>query len=162
MQLFHLLALATAVIALPQTKDLNTKRDTCNSQEWNIQQYTAFTAGSTSPAGGPPAFSNSHISFKFADPNFNIQNECSVSANTGEGLDSLVGNTYPCDGGNMYFQYFGSSITLKRTGVPCGDVTYTETGSTSLSLNCYSLFGGTQCETVTQTNVPISFLEQTG
>lgn len=40
-------------------------------------------------------------------------------------------------------------------------VTWTESGATGLSLNCYSLFGGTQCETVTQVNVPISFLEQT-
>ena len=41
-------------------------------------------------------------------------------------------------------------------------VTYTESGATGLSLNCFPLFGGTQCETVTQVNVPVSFLEQTG
>ena len=40
-------------------------------------------------------------------------------------------------------------------------VTWTESGGTGLSLNCYPLFGGTQCEAVTQLNVPISFLEQT-
>ena len=40
--------------------------------------------------------------------------------------------------------------------------TFTETGGVGLSLNCYGLFGGTQCETVTQVNVPVSFLEQDG
>ena len=42
-----------------------------------------------------------------------------------------------------------------------GSVTYTESGAVGLSLNCYPLFGGTNCEAVTQINVPISFLEQT-
>lgn len=32
-------------------------------------------------------------------------------------------------------------------------VTYTVEGSTGLSLECYTLFGGTQCETVTHVNV---------
>ena len=40
-------------------------------------------------------------------------------------------------------------------------ITYTEGGATGLSLNCYSMFGGQQCETVTQVNVPVSFLTQT-
>ena len=40
--------------------------------------------------------------------------------------------------------------------------TFTETGAIGLSLECYSLFGGTQCQAVTQINVPVSFLEQTG
>lgn len=31
-------------------------------------------------------------------------------------------------------------------------VTYTESGATGLSLNCYPLFGGTQCATVSQVN----------
>ncbi len=120
-QLFHLLSLASVAVALPFSQDANTKRQaSCNSQEWNIQQYTAFTAGTTSPTGGPPVFGYSHISFKFADPNFNIQYECSAEAETGQSLDSLVGNSYPCDGGNMSLQYFGSSIELQRTGVACG------------------------------------------
>ncbi len=37
-------------------------------------------------------------------------------------------------------------------------ITYTESGDASLSLECYPLFGGQQCETVTQVNVNVSFL----
>ena len=121
MRLLPLLSLASAAVALPYTQDLKSKRETsCNSQQWNIQQYTAFTAGSSSPAGGPAVFGFSHIFFKFADPNFGIQYGCSAEAEAGKGLDSLVGNSYPCDGGDMSFQYFGSSIELQRTGVECG------------------------------------------
>ena len=123
MQIFHFLTLVSVSFAsaLPYTQNLIDKRQTsCYSQEWNIQQYTAFTAGATSPAGGPAVFGFSHISFLFADPNFDIQYTCEAEANTGESLDSLIGNSYPCDGGNMSFQYFGSSINLQRTGVPCG------------------------------------------
>ena len=131
MQFFHfltyLLTLASAAAAFPLTGNAVTenaitkRQSTCNSQEWNIQQYIAFTAGSTSPAGGPPAFGYSHISFLFTDPNFNIQYSCSASANKGQPLESLIGNSYPCDGGNMSFQYFGSTIELQRTGVKCGE-----------------------------------------
>jgi len=117
MQLFHLLPLASLALALPHAHE---KRQTCNSQAWNIQQYTAFDAGHNSPAGGPPAFTDSHISFLFADPNFGIQYQCGAEAQTGKSLGSLAGfNRYYCDGGNMSFRYFGSSIELQRTGVPC-------------------------------------------
>ena len=121
MQILQLLALASVASALPYTHDAEVKRQvSCYSQEWNIQQYTTFTAGPTSPAGGPPVFGFSHISFLFADPNFDIQYSCGAEANTGQSLDSLTGNSYPCDGGNMSFQYFGSSINLQRSGVLCG------------------------------------------
>ena len=121
MQFLFLLAFASAVIGLPLSQDVNTKRDTtCYSQEWNIQQYTTFNAGSTSPAGGPAVFGYSHVSFRFADPNFGIQYTCSAEADQGQSLDSLVGTSFPCDGGNMSFQYFGSTVTLQRTDVACG------------------------------------------
>ena len=118
MYLLRFLPLASLTLALPHAEF--DKRQSCNGQEWNIQQYTAFTTGSTSPAGGPAAFGYSHVDFKFADPNFDIQFECSAEANTGESLDSIVGQNFPCDGGNESFQYFGSSIDLQRTGVKCG------------------------------------------
>ena len=113
-----LLALASLALALPHAQF--DKRQSCNSQEWNIQGYAAFNAGPTSPAGGPTAFGFSHITFKFADPNFGIQYDCSADANTGESLDSIIGNHNPCDGGNESFQYFGTSINLQRAGVECG------------------------------------------
>lgn len=122
MHLVHLLPLASLALALPHT-NLFTKRqgDSCISQEWNIQQYTEFTAGSTSPAGGPSAFTDSGINFLFADPNFDIQYSCSAEAETGQSLESIVGNVNFCDGGNMSFQYFGQgSIELQRTDVACG------------------------------------------
>lgn len=40
--------------------------------------------------------------------------------------------------------------------------TYTLSGATTLSLECFEIFGGESCETVIQVNVPISFLEQVG
>lgn len=40
--------------------------------------------------------------------------------------------------------------------------TYTLSGGTTLSLECFEIFGGQSCETVTQVNVPITFLEQVG
>ena len=122
MQLLHLLPLASLALALPYANDINAKRQaSCYSQEWNIQQYTTFDAGATSPAGGPAAFGYSHIAFLFTDPNFNLQYECSAEAESGKSLSSLEGyNTYYCDGGNMTFQYFGSTVTLQRTGVECG------------------------------------------
>ncbi len=119
MQLLQFLPLASLALALPRT---NEKRQTCDSQAWNIQQYSAFTAGPTSPAGGPSAFTDSHISFLFADPNFDIQYQCGAEAETGKTLGSLEGfNNYYCGGGNMSFKYFGSTIELQRTGVPCGE-----------------------------------------
>ena len=121
MQLLHYLALASVAAAIPFTEDAITKRqNTCYSQQWNIQQFTAFTAGPDSPAGGPPAFGYSHVNFKFADPNFNIQYECGAST-PGQSLDPLSGKTQYCGGGNMTFKYFGSSVELQRTGVDCGE-----------------------------------------
>lgn len=123
MQLLHLLPIASLALALTHANEANTKRQTsCYSQAWNIQQYTAFTAGPTSPAGGPSSFTDSHISFLFADPNFNIQYQCGAEAETGKSLESLQGfNNYYCAGGNMSFRYFGSTVDLQRTGVSCGE-----------------------------------------
>lgn len=121
MQLLHLLPIISLALALPVADEVNTDSETSCFNSWNIQKYSAFDAGATSPAGGPSAFTNSHVSFLFTDPNFGIQNECSAQAQSGKPLASLAGyNRYYCAGGDMSFLYFGSSIELQRTGVSCG------------------------------------------
>lgn len=40
-------------------------------------------------------------------------------------------------------------------------VTYTASGASGLSFECYNIFGGESCETVKQVNVPVAFLQQT-
>ena len=117
--LLALLALLPLTLALPTALDPHLKRATCTTQEWNIQQFTAFTAGpSGAPPGSPDAFNFDHVAFFFDDPNFNARALCERSIAKGSG--TLVdGNYYPCDGFGMSFQYLGSSIELKRTGVLC-------------------------------------------
>ena len=96
------------------------KRDSCTAQEWNIQQFTAFTAG---PSGAPPwapnIFNFDHIAFYFDDPNSNARALCERSIAKGAGSLS-DGNYYSCNGFEMSFQYLEVSIELKRMGVQCG------------------------------------------
>ena len=120
MYLLALLALLPLALSLPTALNPHLKRDTCTAQEWNIQQFTAFTAGpSGAPAGSPDIFNFDHIDFFFDDPNFNARAQCERSIAKGSGT-LADGNHYPCGGFGMSFQYFGSSIELKRTGVECG------------------------------------------
>ncbi|KAL8792300.1 MAG: hypothetical protein Q9195_005091 [Heterodermia aff. obscurata] len=120
MYLLALLALLPLALALPTALNPHLKRDTCTGQEWNIQQFTAFTAGpSGAPPGSPDIFNFDHIAFYFDDPNFDARASCERSIAKGSGT-LADGNYYPCDGFGMIFQYLGSSIELKRTGVQCG------------------------------------------
>ncbi|CAF9929614.1 MAG: hypothetical protein HETSPECPRED_007419 [Heterodermia speciosa] len=115
-----LAALLPLALPLPTALNPHLKRDTCTAQEWNIQQFTAFTAGpSGAPPGSPDIFNFDHITFYFDDPNFNARALCERSIAKGSGT-LADGNYYPCDGFAMSFQYLGSSIQLKRTGVKCG------------------------------------------
>lgn len=120
MYFLHILSLASLALAAPRSK-INTKRQSCDAQEWNIQQFTTFTLnpGTKASQDSPPAFDFTHISFYFDDPNFNGRASCSRSVAAGAGA-LADGHSYPCDGFGMSFQYFGSSIELQRTGVICG------------------------------------------
>lgn len=116
MQLLSLLSLLPLALALPSP--VKRQSPSCGAQEWNIQQFTAFAAGPTSPAGGPSIFGFDHISFYFDDPNFNnLRSQCerSIEPGTGQLAD---GKLYPC-GNDMYFKYFGSSVELREIGAKC-------------------------------------------
>jgi len=115
MHLLRFCILLPLTLALPSLKR---QSQSCGAQEWNIQQFTTFTAGSTPTPGAPPIFAFDHISFYFDDPNFNTRALCerSIEPGTGQLAD---GNLYPCDGNNMFFSYEGASVNLKRTGVKC-------------------------------------------
>ena len=54
------------------------------------------------------------------------------------------------------------SLTKDSKADQVTSATYELSGSTTLALNCFEIFGGQSCETVTQVNVPITFLEQVG
>ncbi|MCJ1454130.1 hypothetical protein MMC28_004480 [Mycoblastus sanguinarius] len=154
----QLVCLASLAFAVPHD-NANAKRQSCTSQEWNIQQFETFTVGNDPTSESPP-FDFTHLSFYFDDPNFDTRASCGRSVAAGAG--SLAdGNSYPCDNGFMSFQYYGSSIELQQTNLDCGNVTYTASGGTGLSLECYPMFSGTSCETVTQVNVPVAFLQET-
>ena len=105
--------------ALTPTYNDSLQSSSCTSQQWNIQQFSAFTAG---PSGAPPSspniFNFDHISFYFNDPNFGARALCQRSIAKGAGVLG-DGRSYPCDGPGMSFQYFGPSIQLKREGVQC-------------------------------------------
>lgn len=115
MHLLLFCILLPLTLALP---NLKRQSQSCSAQEWNIQQLTTFTVGSTPAPGAPPIFAYDHISFYFDDPNFNTRTLCerSVEPGTGRLADD---NLYPCDGNNMSFSYADASVTLKRTGVKC-------------------------------------------
>ena len=117
----YLLALFVAsALAFPATYNEQRQSSTCTSQQWNIQQFSAFTAGpSGAPPNSPNIFNFDHISFYFNDPNFGARAQCQRSIAKGTGTLS-DGRSYPCDGFGMSFQYFGASIQLKRVGVECG------------------------------------------
>ena len=115
MYLLPLLSLVPLTLALPNIKR---QSPSCGAQEWNIQQFTTFTVGSTPPpAGAPSIFNYDYISFYFDDPNFNLRSQCTRSIEPGTG-QLADGQMYPC-ANNMYFSYFGSSITLTEEGAKC-------------------------------------------
>lgn len=119
MYLLSFLFLLPLALSLP-TLNPHLKRDTCNAEAWNIQQFAAFTAGpSGAPPGAPDIFNFDHITFYFDDPNFDARAQCDRSIAKGSGT-LADGKSYPCGGFNMSFQYFGASIQSKRTGVTCG------------------------------------------
>ena len=106
-------------LALPATYNDTSQSSGCTSHQWNIQDFSAFTAGpSGAPPNSPNIFNFDHISFCFSDPNFGVRAECQRSIAKGAGVLS-DGRSYPCDGFGMSFQYFGASIQLKRVGVEC-------------------------------------------
>ncbi|KAL2042180.1 hypothetical protein N7G274_005368 [Stereocaulon virgatum] len=160
MHLFQLLSLASLALAFPHTH-FNTKRRSC-SGEWNIQNFEAFQLppGFTPAPSTPAPFNYTHLTFKLVDPTFGGSTECEWFNLNGQGV-LADGLSYPC-GNNMSYQYFGGSIELQRSGVFCNNATYTLSGGSGLSLECFELYGGQSCETVTQVNVGITFLEQEG
>lgn len=118
MYFLTLLPLISIVLAAPAPQS---KRSTCITQQWNIQQFEAFTAGSTSKNG-------SHLSFYFTDPNFD-PNKILCSRSMQLGASSQTGpnsrsdsNWYPCESTKLsvMYRYQGTSMDLKRTGVDCG------------------------------------------
>lgn len=115
-----LLALLPLALTLPNTQRQN---QSCTTQQWNIQQFEAFTAGSSLSPGAPSIFSYDHVSFYFNDPNFGLRALCerSIEPGTGQLADDRL---YPCDGSSMFFRYVGASITLQRTDVHCGKYAY--------------------------------------
>jgi len=112
-QILSFLALLSLTFAAPLSNP-----STCISQQWNIQQLEAFTAGDTSTIG-------SHLSFYFTDPNFDsdralCERSMELGQSTSSGKNSLVDfNWYYCSG-SMAFRYLGASIDLQETGVQCG------------------------------------------
>lgn len=106
-------------LALTFAHEESLQSSTCTSQQWNIQQFSAFTAGpSGAPSNSPNIFNFDHIFFYFNDPNLGARAQCQRSIAKGAGTLS-DGRSYPCDGFGMSFQYFGASIQLKRVGVEC-------------------------------------------
>ncbi|KAK3169904.1 hypothetical protein OEA41_009288 [Lepraria neglecta] len=98
--------------------------------------------------------SPSLISFTFVDSTIGTGSDCWRTVEPGHGSVIDPDNSYFCDNTVMQYKWTGNSLDLKES-LGCGNSTLkVVTGSTDLpSLICYEIDDGTQCETVTQTNL---------
>ncbi|KAM0797823.1 hypothetical protein BDR22DRAFT_424216 [Usnea florida] len=162
MRIHQLLPFASLALAMPHPTS-NTKRQfatPCGINEtWTINQYHTCT-NCTYPGSTQETTS---LSFEFTDPNFNppVTATCELSVLPGSSL--IQPFDYTGCGSGVAFWYDGDDLEVERTGVQCGNHTFTYQGAVGVSgvTFCYELFGGTYCETPTQLNVPVSFIQQT-
>lgn len=159
MHFLHLLPLASLALAIPNPNSNTKRQSSCTSRSWSINDYHTCT-NCTYPGATQETTS---LVFKFIDPNFNpaVTATCALSLLPGSSLIDF--NYTPC-GSGVAFYYDGADLNVERTGVECGNHTFTYSGAVGLTgvTFCYSLFGGTYCETPTgDLNLPVSFIQQT-
>ena len=188
MHFLQLLPLASLALALPQAS-VNLKRSAaCGAQEWAIQGFESFQLPANfTPAEGTPApFKTSHLTFTWIDPNLNVSGTCEwlnlggKRSLTASRISAVLVAPLACRC-PINISVVAQSRYRKRQSLVTSEcnihrplctvgckadhvtsATYTLSGGTTLALECFEMFGGQSCETVTQVNVPITFLEQIG
>ncbi|CAD6581509.1 MAG: hypothetical protein ASARMPREDX12_000491 [Alectoria sarmentosa] len=124
MRFLQLLPFASLSLAIPNRNSRTKRQTSCTSEPWAIQQYHTCT-NCTYPGSTQETTS---LVFNFADPNFNpaVTAMCELSLLPGSSLIDF--NYTPC-GSGVAFYYDGADLNVERTGVECGNHTYTYSGA---------------------------------